>query len=185
MKIISLLAILVICLMAPLQVQAAAQLSDLDWKTPLAQDNRGSTQTAAADAWRPMNGTGLPPLTQLNINVILADPINPKIVYLGTSADFGEYGGVYRTIDGGVTWSQFNTGLAPHASIDMMAITPDGGVLYSRDSNYATVGLFRTPNGKRSLDEIDDAYRERRKFNSFDVHQLQLRLHRVIQHWDV
>ncbi|MDD5370898.1 MAG: hypothetical protein PHQ40_17590, partial [Anaerolineaceae bacterium] len=98
-------------------------------------------------AWRPMNGTGLPPLTQLNINVILADPSNPKIVYLGTSADYGEYGGVYRTTDGGKTWSPFNTGLAAHASINMMAITPDGGVLYARDSNYATMGFFRTPSG--------------------------------------
>lgn len=156
MKILSLLAILIFFLLAPLQVQVAAQSTDLSRKIPLgddppAQDNLDSTQ---ADVWRPMNGTGLPPLTQLNINVILADPINPKIVYLGTAADYGEYGGIYRTTDGGKNWSPFNTGLAPHASVDMMAITPDGGVLYARDSNYATMGLFRTPTGNAAWTKL-------------------------------
>jgi photosystem II stability/assembly factor-like uncharacterized protein len=157
MKIISILAILVFFLLSPLQVQGAAQSTDLNQKIPLvddppAQDNLDSTQAAA---WRPMNGTGLPPLEQLNINVILADPINPKIVYLGTSADYGEYGGVYRTTDGGLNWSPFNTGLAAHAAINMLAITPDGGVLYGRDSNYTTMGLFRTPTGNAAWTKLN------------------------------
>ena len=149
MKIASFLAILTFFLLAPVHAQTTAQSAYRDWEIltgddPQAQDNQGGTQAAAVAVWRPMNGTGLPPLTQLNINVILADPINPKIVYLGTSADYGEYGGVYRTTDGGLNWSPFNTGMAAHASVNMMAITPDGGVLYGRDSNYASVGLFRT-----------------------------------------
>jgi hypothetical protein len=148
MKIKAFLTILAIFLLTPLQAHSAVQSNDPDWQIPLAPKTLGSIQAAAAaDAWRPMNGTGLPPLTQLNINVIVADPINPKIVYLGTSPDYGEYGGVYRTTDGGSTWSQFNTGLAAHAAINMLAITPDGGVLYGRDSNYVSMGLFRTPTG--------------------------------------
>ncbi len=149
MKIKSLLAILAFFLLAPLQVQTAAQSTDLNWEFPLADDSpaQENLEGLQSAVWRPMNGTGLPPLTQLNINVVLADPIKPEIVYLGTSADNGEYGGVYRTTDGGKYWSPFNTGLAAHSSINMMAITPDGGVLYTRDSNYATMGLFRTPTG--------------------------------------
>jgi photosystem II stability/assembly factor-like uncharacterized protein len=156
MKIASLLAILTFFLLPPLQVSTTAQSAYLNWQIPrvddpLAQDILDSTQAAA---WRPMNGTGLPPLTQLNINVILADPINPKIVYLGTSADYGEYGGVYRTTDGGQNWSPFNTGLATHSGVNMMAITPDGGVLYARDGNYASMGLFRTPTGSAAWTKL-------------------------------
>jgi len=77
MKIISILAILAFFLLAPFQVQAAAQSTDLNWNiapvdAPPAQNNVDSTQAAI---WRSMNGAGLPPLEQLNINVILADPI--------------------------------------------------------------------------------------------------------------
>ncbi len=152
MKIASFLAILTFFLLAPVHAQTTAQSTALDWQIP---NNLGSTPgSPAAVVWRPMNGTGLPPLTQLNINVILADPINPKIVYLATSADFGEYGGVYRTTDGGLNWSPFNTGLVAGAGIDMMAITPDGGVLYARDGNYASVGLFRTPTGSAAWTKL-------------------------------
>jgi photosystem II stability/assembly factor-like uncharacterized protein len=154
MKIISFLAIFLTVL---LQVHPIAQSADLDWQipqvaAPLAQDNLDGRH--AVDVWRPMNGTGLPPLAQLNINVIVADPINPKIVYLGTGPDYGLYGGVYRTTDGGLNWAPFNTGLAAGASIDMMAITPDGGVLYARDSNYASMGLFRTSTGSAAWTKL-------------------------------
>lgn len=110
--------------------------------------------TSAATTWRPMNGPGLPPLNQLNINGIVADPSNPKIVYLGTSAYSGSYGGVYRTTDGGASWSPFNTGLANGASINLLAITPDGAVLYARDSNSASTGLFRTPTGSAAWTKL-------------------------------
>lgn len=144
MKIKFLLAILVIFLMASLQTQASAQSTAPDWLTPHGEDPQSRNNNlnvppfATANVWRPMNGTGLPPLTELNINVIVADPINPKIVYLGTSK------GVYRTTDGGLNWAAFNAGLASGAGINLMAITPDGGVLYARDGNYASMGLFRT-----------------------------------------
>jgi len=110
--------------------------------------------TSAATVWRPMNGPGLPPLNELNINVIVADPSNPQIVYLGTSASYGAYGGVYRTTNGGASWSPFNTGLANGAGINMMAITPDGNVLYARDSNYASTGLFRTQTGSAAWGKL-------------------------------
>lgn len=129
MKITSLLIVLVLFLLSPLRA-------------------------TAAEIWRPINGTGLPPLTELNINVIVADPINPKIIYIGTGPYYGAYGGVYRTTDGGISWSPFNTGLAAGAGINMMAITPDGGVLYARDSTYASVGLFRTLTGSAAWTKL-------------------------------
>ena len=71
--------------------------------------------------------------------VIAVDPANPDVIYAGTA-----FRGVQRSLDGGTTWAEFNTGLA-HQRIEALAIdasafrriyaaTPGGGVFF-RDTN--------------------------------------------------
>lgn len=74
--------------------------------------------SASGGVWR-ATGLGAPwtPVTDNqcwgNMGAIVSDPVNPSIVYAGT----GEYNaftlgcGMLRSIDGGNTWTNFNTGL--------------------------------------------------------------------------
>ncbi|HRH67151.1 MAG TPA: hypothetical protein PLU53_12690, partial [Bacteroidia bacterium] len=52
------------------------------------------------------------------VNVIRFDPINPQTMYLGAAC-----GGIWKSVDGGQTWST-NTDLLPALSIADMAINP-------------------------------------------------------------
>jgi photosystem II stability/assembly factor-like uncharacterized protein len=69
-----------------------------------------------------------------NMTAIVIDPVDSNILYAGVSG-----GGVFKTSDGGATWSRLNQGLT-NLDVRSLAIAPGGGhKLYAGTSN----GLFR------------------------------------------
>lgn len=81
-------------------------------------------------AWKSLDaGLSFTPLDVANgfpsgipVHVIQNDPTNPNTVYAGT--DFG----VYRSLNGGATWSRFGTGLPFVAARDLY-VAPDGSFI--------------------------------------------------------
>ncbi|MFQ5820220.1 MAG: CARDB domain-containing protein [Candidatus Heimdallarchaeota archaeon] len=62
--------------------------------------------TNGGDSWFPLTDK----LATLSIGCIAVDQINPKIIYFGTGSSF--YGGgigIYKSVDGGATWTLFAT----------------------------------------------------------------------------
>lgn len=73
----------------------------------------------AGTTWFDSSGTGgTNPLPQVPINVIIVDPLNSQILYVGTDI------GVFSSVDGGANWQPFGTGL-PRLAIFDMKITSD------------------------------------------------------------
>jgi photosystem II stability/assembly factor-like uncharacterized protein len=82
--------------------------------------------------WSPVNSG----LTNLAIQALTVDPLNPATVYAGTGA------GVFKSEDAGVTWSAINSGLTntairaltvdPAAPTTVYAATFGGGVFVLR-----------------------------------------------------
>jgi len=69
--------------------------------------------------------TPLSELHEILESAVLVDPASPATIYLSTYGD-----GVFRSVDGGVTWSRVGQGLAdPH--IRSLALSPDGKTLYA------------------------------------------------------
>ncbi len=63
---------------------------------------------------------GINAVTSQNTGSILViNPKNPSVLYLGT-----EFGGVYKSLDGGASWSRMNNGL-PYGSINALVIYPE------------------------------------------------------------
>jgi len=81
-------------------------------------------------------------LTQNYVNAIAIDPATPTTIYLGTQFS----GGVYKSTNGGLSWSQANTGLAPITShIEALAIDPSRpSTIYAGTSSQL---IFRSTNG--------------------------------------
>ena len=78
---------------------------------------------------------------------IAVSPANSAIVYAGT---YG--GGVYKSVDGGISWTPINRGLPDSAWVLSMTIDPINsnriylGLSYNNDPNFAS-GVYRSDNG--------------------------------------
>ena len=70
-------------------------------------------------------GAQLTQVCQQGMSITLAiDPVNPATLYVGTGEwSSGSGGGVFKSIDGGGSWSSVNTGL-PNAFVRSLAIDP-------------------------------------------------------------
>jgi len=90
--------------------------------------------------WKTTNGgTSWTPLddfmTNLAVSTLIIDPANPDILYAGTGEGFfngdGIRGaGIYKTIDGGTTWSQLaNTANSNFHYVNRLAISPDSSTI--------------------------------------------------------
>lgn len=78
------------------------------WKTTnLAGLAAGSV--SPAEGWQPV-GSGIP---DIPVDVVVVDPQNANTIYAGTDV------GVFRSIDGGESWSAFSTGLPRVAVFDL------------------------------------------------------------------
>lgn len=64
-------------------------------------------------------------LTTKGISSLAIDPANPQIVYAGTA-----YPGVYRSTDGGASWTSFSTGL-PSSVVLALSVDPTNQVVYA------------------------------------------------------
>lgn len=74
----------------------------------------------AGESWTPSN-TGLP---DTSFTAVVVDPSNSQIIYAATSFDsfYVADNGVYRSIDGGVTWSEASVGLG---NLNVRSLTLD------------------------------------------------------------
>lgn len=98
-------------------------------------NNGGSTWTTNTDI-----------LPTLGISAIITDYSNPSIIYIGTGdRDHGDApgAGVWKSIDGGVTFQPSNTGMSS-ATVSRLVIHPsDPNILLAATNN----GIFRSING--------------------------------------
>jgi photosystem II stability/assembly factor-like uncharacterized protein len=88
------------------------------------------------------------------VNALAIDPVNPNIVYAATMTDDfypfpGGFAGLFKTTDGGTTWSATNSGLETldntGAPITVLAPDPDHPeVIYAGTSGN---GVFRSTDG--------------------------------------
>lgn len=95
----------------------------------VSQGGRGAPGTESAYMFKttdggktftPVNtGSGDNQLPDVPVNVIRQDPSNPQTLYVATVL------GVYRTQDGGASWSRLGQGL-PMVSVTDLQISPDG-----------------------------------------------------------
>jgi photosystem II stability/assembly factor-like uncharacterized protein len=98
------------------------------------------------------SGNGLP--YPIVVHALAIDPVTPSTVYAGTGGD-----GVYRSLDGGATWSPANEGMGD-VSIQSLAIDPqDPLTLYAGRDQYVDPqgsGLYKTTDGGATWIHIDD-----------------------------
>jgi photosystem II stability/assembly factor-like uncharacterized protein len=89
-----------------------------------------------------------------NVTSILFDPVVTGTVYIGTCTihpywSYGGGSGVFKSIDGGTTWSPANTGLT-HRCVRDLIICPDSPqVLLAgiNDPGPGAVGVFKSTDG--------------------------------------
>lgn len=67
----------------------------------------------AGASWYEANN-GIAP--QSDIRALIVDPTDPDIAYAGSTGSETNPGGVYRTTDGGQTWTSYSIGLPPSAA---------------------------------------------------------------------
>jgi hypothetical protein len=77
-------------------------------------------------------------LTTTYVSALVIDPLNPAVVYAGTS------NGVFRSANGGASWTAMNSGLT-NTQVCALALDPAGSTLYAgTDGN----GVFHFQYGK-------------------------------------
>ncbi len=124
--------------------------------------------TASGGVWKTVNGgTTYEPIFDgegsYSIGVVEVDPTNPHVVWVGTGENNGQralgYGdGVYKSVDGGRTWT--TVGLEESEHIGKILIHPtDGDVVYvaAQGPNWSAGGdrgLYKTTDGGESWDKI-------------------------------
>jgi photosystem II stability/assembly factor-like uncharacterized protein len=74
---------------------------------------RGTVATTGTTTWTDISGTGAGRLPDIPVNALAIEPTAPDTIYIATDI------AVYRTIDGGTTWTQFSQGLPNCAVFDM------------------------------------------------------------------
>ncbi len=82
-----------------------------------------------------------------NLTALSVDPANPSTIYLGTSLDFAQGGGIFESTDGGSTFHAVNSGLNDSYPADLgygyvidLAFSPDSSTIVAgtADGIYAS-----------------------------------------------
>ena len=87
-------------------------------------------------------------MANMAVSTLLIDPTNPDILYAGTGEGFyngdGLQGnGVFKTINGGITWNQLSaTDTSDWLIVNRLAISPDGTILLAATRS----GIWRSTN---------------------------------------
>ncbi len=139
-----------------------------DFAVTPGQRHRYFVATASGGVWRTDNaGTTWKPLfddqSSYSIGCITMDHDNPNVLWVGTgennsqrSVSFGD--GVYKSLDGGQTWS--NLGLGESEHIGMIAIDPrDADVVYVAAQgplwrSGGDRGLYKTTDGGATWERV-------------------------------
>ena len=124
-------------------------------------DDGAFKSTDNGDSWFRINNG----LVAYKLNTIKIDPVNPDTLYLGSSSP--EFQGIYKSTDGGMSWTEHCTGLpyiSPYKYIASMAIYPgDPRIIYA--SVHGSQGVYLSVDGGVSwnltsawLDIYDETY---------------------------
>jgi len=114
--------------------------------------NGGTTWTSLNAGFPLTNGVPTTP----NVTSIVIDPTTPTALYIGIAFP----GGVFKSLDGGTTWTAVNTGLTFSNSTEAFGITALAIDAKATPSNvYATtqdgVGVYKTANGGTSWSAVN------------------------------
>ena len=127
--------------------------------------------TDAGASWA-ASDAGISEMDKVHVWTLAFDPANSNTVYAGIadgSADGGtQDGGVYKSIDGGASWTKLTGTSAPNAQVLDLAVASDS-VIYaatvphisalSEDTGIRTGGLFRSEDGGATWSRVLDALR--------------------------
>lgn len=83
------------------------------------------------------------------------DPADPEVIYAGTGGFVGDGHGVYKSIDGGKTWSPANRGMIDYR-IKALAIDPEYNQTIYAGSD--TGELFKSTDGGKSWKDVMDRH---------------------------
>jgi IPT/TIG domain/HYDIN/CFA65/VesB-like, Ig-like domain len=115
----------------------------------IATNNGGVWKSVDGGAtWRPKTDF----MPSLSMGAIALDPVDPLIVYAGTGNNFDggsqniRNAGIYRSIDGGETWTQLSAAQFVAKQIDRILIPAPGVLLVATNG-----GLFRSVNAGASF----------------------------------
>ncbi|RNC85056.1 MAG: T9SS C-terminal target domain-containing protein [Winogradskyella sp.] len=100
--------------------------------------------TDAGATWNPMTDN----MPNLGVSAIAIDPVNPMIVYVGTGDDdgstFSGQDGIYKSENGGSTWTKLTTGSNDNGFICDIYINPnDNTQIYAAGNS----GFLKSVNG--------------------------------------
>jgi photosystem II stability/assembly factor-like uncharacterized protein len=120
--------------------------------------------------WRAAN-TGLTRPLGVSVWALAIDPQTPTTLYAGTTGAFAGAGGVFKSIDGGDSWSAVNTGLPGFpgfagqlpGNATVLAIDPRtpatvyAGALgrYLSDSMVPGMGVFKSTDGGKNWNSVN------------------------------
>ncbi|MFM1931970.1 MAG: hypothetical protein RL226_1273, partial [Bacteroidota bacterium] len=94
-------------------------------------------------------------LPTLGVSAIVFNPVNPDIVYIGTgdrdAADAPGMG-VFRSVDGGITWEPANTGME-NRTVGAMLVNPNDPNMVFAATNQ---GVFRSLDGADTWDLVSN-----------------------------
>jgi photosystem II stability/assembly factor-like uncharacterized protein len=108
--------------------------------------------------------TWISPSQQFGVAALAIDPAYPSIVYAAANQPYPEAGslsqfaGLFKSTDGGLTWSAMNNGLASlidsGAPITALTISPDDtSIVYAATAGY---GVFRSVDGGANWTPLND-----------------------------
>ena len=121
----------------------------IDYSGVMRSDNSGQS-------WTPIN-EGLPKDgNQILVRSIAVDPTNAQILYAGTGGVVGQGAGVYKSTDGGETWTASNKGMLDYY-ITAMAVDPaNDEVVYAGSGSG---DLFKSMDGGKSWTNLNDRFK--------------------------
>jgi hypothetical protein len=94
--------------------------------------------------------SGTAGLPDAGVSSLVPNPADPSRLYAAVPATFGTGAGVYRSGDGGLTWTAASTGLSAAASSQriLLAVSRNTGVLYALiiSTDGSLGGVFRSAN---------------------------------------
>ncbi|MBI4472722.1 MAG: hypothetical protein HY646_08645, partial [Acidobacteria bacterium] len=111
--------------------------------------------TNAGASWQVVNDF----ITNLAVSTLLMDPTNPSVLYAGTgegfyNADGIRGAGVFKSTDGGTTWSQLSsTANSSWYYVNRLAASPDGTVLLAATRS----GIWRSTDGGITWSRVSTA----------------------------
>jgi photosystem II stability/assembly factor-like uncharacterized protein len=139
----------------------AVAVDPADAKHILGANNWAGAVFESRDGGGTWQWSDMPPLEMQGIRVIAFAPADPDVVYAGSGAYFSAGGfdnrmpasGIFKSLDGGKTWSGANDGSTGELQITGLAVQPN-----DENTVFATSpenGLFQTDDGGQSWTRME------------------------------